>query len=243
MSSHRMQWACRVFSIVFLLTAAAGVQSQTSAVSISAIFPNNAISPGAKFVIRGRGFVGRNAIWLAETNGPGGLIGIVESSEDTSISGSLDSFHLCHDNRPAQGLPCRAYTAVKPGPYFIYARNESGETNRVQVVVTRSPSPLTVKEPSGAQQWKIGTDHRISWSVPTSDKRYQFTLQSAKAWRETYSIAPGVTGKNSIMWVTGTRCGLGGCSVDLPPGDYYVVVEDPKSAIQAWSSEPITLVP
>jgi hypothetical protein len=242
MSSRRIGLAIGRFIAGFLL-AGATAGAQTSAVSIFAMFPNNAISPGAKFVLRGHGFIGHNAIWLAETNGPGGLVGIFDSSEDASISGSLDSFHLCHDNRPAQGLPCRAYTAVKPGIYFIYVSNESGESNRVRVVVTRSPSSLTMKEPAGPLKWKIGTAQNISWSVPTSDKRYQLSVQSAKAWRETHLIAPGVTGKPAVTWVAGTSCSASGCSVDLSPGDYYVVVEDVKSAVQTWSSEPITLAP
>jgi len=241
MTKHHVRRASRF--ILFFLIAAPQILAQTSIPSIFAIFPNNALSPGAQFEIRGQGLVGHDAIFLAEANGPGGLIGFVDSSSGSTLTASLDSFHLCVDNRPAQGLLCRAYTAIKPGPYFIYVINESGESNRLAVVATKSPSSFSVKEPSEPQPWKIGTEHRIAWSVPPSDRKYLCSVQSAKAWSEVHSVAPAVSGRNAITWTAGTSCGPGGCSVSLAAGEYYVVVEDEKSAIRAWSKETITLIP
>jgi hypothetical protein len=218
-------------------------QFKTSTVSILAIFPNNAISPGANFVIRGHGFAGHNAIWLEDVHGPGGLIGEVDSSDDTSITAKLDSFDLCLENRHEAGRPCGAHVTIEPRAYRIYVSNESGASNRVLVVVRRSPSSLSMKEPLGNERWKIGEAHRISWSGPTKGIRYQFLVQSASVWWETHSIAPSVVGKSSITWTAGTACGLEGCSVGLPPGKYYVVVEDAESAVQTWSGRPISLVP
>jgi len=249
MQNFRLVSRVLVVTATCLFAVTTSGQVKTSTVSISAIFPNNAISPGPKFVIRGRGFAGHNAIWLEDAHGPGGLIGEVDSSDDTSITTKLDSLDLCVEIGHTPERPCRAHATIKPSAYRIYVSNaEGGESNRVLVVVRQSPSYLRMEEPLGNERWKIGEAHRISWSGPTNGNRYQFLIQSASAWWEKHSIAPSVVDKRSITWTAGTSCGLGsgglgGCSVDVPPGAYYVVVEDAESAVQTWSSGPISLVP
>jgi|SRR5215469_10005226 len=243
---QKFRLVCRVLGVTAtcLFAVTTSGQFKTSTVSISAIFPNNAISPGPKFVIRGRGFSGHNAIWLEDAHGPGGLIGEVDSSDDTSITAKLDSFDLCLEIGHTPDRSCPAHATIKPGAYRIYVSNaEGGASNQVLVVVRQSPSSLSMKEPIGNERWKIGEAHRISWSGPTKGNKYQFLIQSASAWRETHSIAPSVVDKRSISWTAGTSCGLEGCSVDIPPGEYYVVVEDAESAVQTWSARPIYLVP
>jgi len=244
MQHFRLVCRLLVVTATCLFAVTTSGQFKTSTVSISAIFPNNAISPGTKFVIRGRGFTGHNAIWLEDVHGPGGLISEVDSSDDTSITTKLDSFDRCLESGHEPGRPCGAHATIEPRAYRIYVSNaEGGASNPVLVVVRRSPSSLSMKEPHGNERWKIGEAHRVSWTGPTKGNRYQFLIQSASAWWETHSIAPSVVDKRSITWTVGTSCGLGGCSVDVPPGAYYVVVEDAESAVQTWSSRPISLVP
>ena len=128
-------------------------------------------------------------------------------------------------------------------PYFLYVENQLGCSNEMMVIVGSSFSPLKVTNPIGGEQWKIGTTHRIAWEGATKGKVYQLKLQSANAWYETHNMTPAVVGERTVTYKAGMGCGLGGCSLGIPPGRYYVVVEDRDTAVQAWSSQPITLVP
>ena len=193
-------------------------------------------------MLRGSGLLGKDAIRLTgNSNSQEFPLILVESPNAKSIQVKLSASDFCVADRN-EFDKCMSKVHLNPGVYFLRVENHGGRSNRRLVLVRSYPSPICVDVPKGREKWRIGTTHRLSWEGSIAGNRYQFSVQSARTWWETDSIAPSVVGQSGIDWVAGTSCGREGCAVDLKPGEYYVVVEDAETAIQSWSTEPIKLV-